>query len=99
MNDLTSSEVLSVWEWLQFYRSHDTYKRVGIVEGLYYDSNGYTTDAYDLMQEKVKEGQKMKENEEKHRKEWPGCNMKSSSQGREFWCADNSGGIKRGWAG
>lgn len=99
VSDLTSSDVLSVWEWAQFYRTHETYKRVAVLEGHYFTADGHATAAYDAMREKVREGERLKADEEAHRKEWPGCNMRSSSEGREFWCADNSGGIKRGWAG
>jgi IS4 transposase len=98
---LEPSQVLEVWEWIDFYRKHETYKKVGVLNDVYYDSNGERTDKYREMRRLADEGKKVKAAEEELRRIWPGCNMRSSpAEGRMFWCEDGSGGVKgRGWDG
>ena len=33
-------QVLGIWEWADFYRKHETYRAVGVLNQLYYDARG-----------------------------------------------------------
>ncbi len=98
---LEPSQVLDVWEWTDFYRKHETYKRVGVLHDLYFDADGQKTAKWHQMRALAADGEKLKAADEELRKLWPGCNMRSSpAEGRVFWCEDGSGGVKgRGWDG
>jgi predicted heme/steroid binding protein len=101
VTDLEASQVLEVFDWVDFYRKHATYKFVGLLHDVYYDANGAPTAKYRRMRALAAEGATLKQADEELRKLWPGCNMRSSpAEGRVFWCEDGSGGIKgRGWDG
>lgn len=99
VRSLKANEVLSVWEWADFYRKHETYRFVGYLDALYYNAKGERTAAWRAMHRLVVAARKERDADDEQKKEWPGCNMRSSGTERVFWCEDGSGGIKRGWAG
>lgn len=101
VTQLEASQVLDVWEWVDFYRKHESYKRVGVLHDIYFDGDGQKTAKWHQMRALAADGEKLKAADEELRKQWPGCNMRSSpAEGRVFWCEDGSGGIKgRGWDG
>jgi len=95
---LPPQQVLAIDEWRQFY--HKDYKYVGKLIGHYYDYDGNPTEGYIKAQALIAQGLADKDQEAKEKEIYPGCNSKwSQDEGKTFWCTDESGGIKRNWAG
>ena len=46
MDDFEPEQCRAVSEWLDFYQNHKSYKFVGLVSGLYFNSDGLNTSAY-----------------------------------------------------
>jgi hypothetical protein len=53
------------------------------------------------VREKIEEGKRLADEEDKMKERYPSCNSKWSGQTQsgEVWCTDASGGVKRSWAG
>jgi hypothetical protein len=70
---------------------------VGVVVGRYFDEQGKGTAELEAVLKAVKD-QKLAEEEDK--KQYPPCNSRYSPEdGSVFWCANDSGGVERGWVG
>lgn len=81
-------QMRGIEQWVVFYRTHDTYKFVGVVEGRYYHRNGSRTEQWKLARKAMLPEPKKEE------PEFPSCNMKwDSNNGAVSWCDD--GGVPR----
>ena len=86
--DLSPEDMLGVKDWMDFYRKDYTY--VGRMIGRYYDNEGNPTEALKAAREKIKEGKKLKKDQEAFSKKFPGCNSKwSQDEGATVWCSQN----------
>ena len=99
VTDLETSTFSGIKEWADFYERE--YRRIGRVTGTYFDSNGYPTAAYNVLQDKYKQVDVEEESRKHLDQQYPLCNSEwSQEQGvTKFWCTDTSGGIKRSWVG
>ena len=85
---LSPEEMLGIKEWLDFYRKDYTF--VGKLIGRYYDSEGNPTEALHEAKAVIKEGQKLKKQQEAENKRFPGCNSRwSVEEGSTVWCSQN----------
>ena len=85
---LSPEEMLGIKEWLDFYRKDYTF--VGKLIGRYYDSEGNPTEALHEANAVIKEGQKLKKQQEAENKRFPGCNSRwSVEEGSTVWCSQN----------
>ena len=50
MDDFGPEQCRAVSEWLEFYQNHKSYKFVGLLKGLYFNSDGSSTSAYQNFQ-------------------------------------------------
>ena len=72
LNVMGASDVIG---WRAFYRNHKSYRRVGVVQGLYYDAEGVPTDALAEVEAMGAKADAIKEGEERKMKQHPGCDM------------------------
>lgn len=100
VSTLSARELLDLSGWRDFYTNHETYTRVGVLAGRFYDVHGRKTDAYRAAMAKKKAGEDAAAVEAADRENFPMCNSRwTQSSGGEMWCSQDSGGIKRDWVG
>eukprot|EP01083_Nonionella_stella_P016500 46062_1 len=98
ITDLDPSSVISIYDWMTFYRKD--YIPVGKLIGLYYGEDGKATEYRKKVEELILKGYLAKKQTEDMSKKYPRCNSQSGSRVRNrVWCSDMSGGIERGWSG
>eukprot|EP00483_Globobulimina_turgida_P005485 UN05495 len=98
ITDLNPGQVISIYDWMTFYRSD--YTPVGKLIGFYYDSEGKPTANRNKVEELILEGYLAKKQQQDMGKKYPRCNSQSGTKVRNrVWCSDKSGGIERGWSG
>eukprot|EP01025_Chloroclados_australasicus_P031009 TRINITY_DN3127_c0_g3_i3.p1 TRINITY_DN3127_c0_g3~~TRINITY_DN3127_c0_g3_i3.p1 ORF type:complete len:608 (-),score=45.67 TRINITY_DN3127_c0_g3_i3:490-2055(-) len=89
VSDFDPGKSKGLVEWRDFYRTHETYTFVGVVEGLFYDKQGKELE----LLHKVEKLAKVAEQWDKEKKELeqviPNCNKKwSAKEGGEVSCSD-----------
>ncbi|XP_072099521.1 neuferricin [Mobula birostris] len=95
---LSPTAMLSLYEWLTFYRREYVFK--GKLAGTYYDHNGEPTQALIDAELVTEQGRKLKAELEVENKVFPPCNSEwTSTKGGRVWCSTHSGGIERNWVG
>lgn len=95
---LSPTEMLSLQDWLIFYKREYIYK--GRLAGTYYDHNGEPTQALIHAEQVTEQGRKLKGESELENKQFPPCNSEwTSTKGGRVWCSTYSGGIERNWVG
>jgi len=95
---LKSKEIISIDDWLVFYRKD--YTICGKLIGHYYNAKGEGTAAKTAYDDDLEKARKVAIQEEEEKQEWPGCNSRwSDKEGRSLWCSTESGGVKRPWIG
>ncbi|XP_078403972.1 neuferricin isoform X1 [Cetorhinus maximus] len=110
VSGLSPSEMLSLHEWLAFYKKEYIFKDLrsvftsiflqGKLIGTYYDYNGEPTQSLIDVELTVTQGRKLKVESELENKIFPPCNSEwTSTKGGRVWCSSRSGGIERNWAG
>lgn len=72
---LNVMQVLDVTGWRDFYRKHESYRFVGVLDGLYFDGAGQPTDALREVNEMEVRGREVTRREEQLQKQLPSCNM------------------------
>ncbi|XP_072325261.1 neuferricin [Scyliorhinus torazame] len=98
VSGLSPSEMLSLQEWLAFYKKEYLFK--GKLIGPYYDHTGEATQALIDIELTVMHCKKLKAESELENKIFPSCNSEwTSTKGGRVWCSSRSGGIERNWAG
>ncbi|XP_059828928.1 neuferricin [Hypanus sabinus] len=98
VSGLSPTEMLSLHEWLTFYKREYIFK--GKLVGTYYDHNGEPTRALIDAELVTEQGRKLKAELEVENKVFPPCNSEwTSTKGGRVWCSTHSGGIKRNWVG
>ena len=65
LDGLSPSDVKGVVGWGDFYRNHATYKKIGVLHGLYYDASGNPTEVLQAVRAKVASAVMIDEEEEK----------------------------------
>lgn len=97
VRDLSVSAMQDVIGWRRFYRQHATYRFVGVVEGLYYDSNGEMTPALDEVNANEQKAEEVRRVEDALAKRYPNCNMKYTRalEQTEIHCTPNEMGEAR----
>jgi hypothetical protein len=95
LSGLSGPELLGVDHWAGFYRDHAVYRKLGVLEGRYFDATGAETPALAAARENIAKT--------RHAQLWaalPRANFKVSRVGaREVWCSHDSGGVERFWQG
>jgi hypothetical protein len=64
LNDLEDSQIHSILHWCKFYREHQTYVFVGVLNGIFYNEKGQPTDLLTRCLgrlEKIEEGKETSE--------------------------------------
>ena len=98
ITDLNPSQVISIYDWMTFYRSD--YIPVGKLIGFYYDENGQKTANRDKVEALILSGYLDKKKQADMSKKYPRCNSQSGTKVRNrVWCSNQSGGVKREWVG
>ncbi|XP_048412869.1 neuferricin isoform X2 [Stegostoma tigrinum] len=98
VSGLSPSQILSLHEWLDFYKKEYTFK--GKLVGTYYNHNGEPTQVLSDVELAVTQGRKLKAESELENNLFPPCNSEwSSAKGGRVWCSPHSGGVEREWAG
>jgi predicted heme/steroid binding protein len=90
VSSLETSKLPSVEKWVEFYRSHETYKFVGVLHGRYYNEQGHRTDAWKQARARMNEANKEQSKGEEYLKQFPACNSRWTQQeGSTIWCEDS----------
>ncbi|XP_067866172.1 neuferricin [Heterodontus francisci] len=98
VSELSPSEMLSLHDWLVFYKKEYIFK--GKLIGTYYDHSGEPTQTLIDAELAMMQGKKQKAEAELENKIFPPCNSEwTSTKGGRVWCSPRSGGIERNWAG
>lgn len=98
ITDLEPSQVISIYDWLLFYRKD--YIPVGKLIGFYYDSNGLPTENRLKIEKLILNGYLLEKKQKDMSTAYPRCNSQSGTKVRnKVWCSDMSGGISRNWIG
>mmetsp|Transcript_25174 Transcript_25174/g.58181 ORF Transcript_25174/g.58181 Transcript_25174/m.58181 type:complete len:150 (-) Transcript_25174:26-475(-) len=84
--DLTPMQVKEVYSWRQFYEDSEKYKFVGLLIGIYYDSDGNPTDVFAEIEEMLSLADEHQEIEKQLKREYPTCALRSRSEYTEYWC-------------
>eukprot|EP01064_Diplonema_japonicum_P019686 TRINITY_DN2847_c0_g2_i1.p1 TRINITY_DN2847_c0_g2~~TRINITY_DN2847_c0_g2_i1.p1 ORF type:complete len:319 (+),score=70.47 TRINITY_DN2847_c0_g2_i1:94-957(+) len=91
LEDLTDTQIKSIMEWRQFYRDHEDYRFVGVLEGDYFTASGQPTEHL-LEVNKAFERATHNENLQKDvSKQFLTCNSKheAAKDYFELWCDDS----------
>jgi hypothetical protein len=90
IDDLSSDQVESVLQWREFYRTHETYRYVGVLAERYYDDAGTPTAALGTV-EKLQEATNLIQNaRDAFNKRFKSCNSRSGADIKtELWCDDS----------
>jgi len=95
---LDSDNYLGIDDWLKFYRKD--YKRVGVLEGRYFDASGEATPYTKQVRDLIEQAQNEKAAKLEEHDVFPPCNSAwSQNDGHKVWCTPKSGGIDRAWSG
>ncbi|CAH2302106.1 neuferricin isoform X1 [Pelobates cultripes] len=97
LSELSPLGMLHLNNWLSFYRQN--YDFVGKLVGRFYDKKGQPTKALEDALAVIDIGLKLKEQRIEENKQFPPCNVESSSGISRVWCSNRSGGIHRDWVG
>ncbi|KAL1498654.1 hypothetical protein AB1Y20_013967 [Prymnesium parvum] len=96
LEGLNDEELDSVGSWYSFYDEHDVYKRIGRLEGRYYNHTTGEADVPFPWERLAAKKAKVKALKDLY----PDCNSRwSQKDGSEVWCSTMSGGVKRDWVG
>jgi len=93
--------MIGIEHWLNFYKAHAQYTRIGVLVGRYFDESGAETS---LRVTQLQRAVQQRE-DEISLKILPGCNSKfvAATAGAparsEVWCSPDSGGFVRHWTG
>lgn len=85
---LGAQGVQAVVGWRSFFRKHETYKFVGVVEGLYFGAGCRPTSVLSDLQKMVGKAQAGEEEDKRRAKLYPRCNMHYDGIKKEtvVWC-------------
>ncbi|KAL7305121.1 hypothetical protein TKK_0002527 [Trichogramma kaykai] len=98
VSSLTDKQILSLLEWVDFYKKTYLYK--GKLIGRYYDKWGNPTAENLIIEHRALLAKEKNIIEEKKKVKFPPCNVEWSPEtGTRVWCSKNSGGISRDWIG
>jgi len=98
VSGLSHGDYTGLEEWQQFYEKD--YKRVGLLAGTYYDTEGQVTQQWKLYQGWLEEARQHADQNDVEKQMFPPCNVEwSKAEGTRFWCTKKSGGIARDWTG
>lgn len=98
VNGLSSSEILTLHNWLSFYEKN--YLFVGRLIGRFYRKDGLPTSELTQVEAMVTKGMEANEQEQREKQRFPPCNAEwSSAKGSRLWCSQKSGGVHRDWIG
>ncbi|OQS02447.1 neuferricin-like [Thraustotheca clavata] len=85
VSSFTDKQLLDVHKWLVFFDTHKAYKRMGTVEGVYYDKFGHVTPTMHTIRERIRLAKQAEEAVaaiESCNSEW------KAGQGSVVWCQD-----------
>ena len=97
LTGLSDLEILSIQEWLIFYKEHYTY--VGKLSGIYHNSDGSATAALTKYEDTLDQALQQQKIDDATKQVFPPCNSNWKQGKITFWCSELSGGIKRNWIG
>lgn len=75
VRELSPTAVADIVGWRTFFRTHETYKFVGVLQGLYFDADGLPTDALLQVARMTTTAEDGKAEDERRSKLHPRCNM------------------------
>ena len=73
--DLNVMAISEVVGWRNFYRRHKTYRRIGVMHGLYFNPDGSPTEMLAAVEAKAAEATAIQDEEDARSKRFPGCDM------------------------
>lgn len=90
IDDLDAEEFKSIMGWRDFYREHETYRFVGILEGRYFSAGGKPTAELEKLEAINTASVKVDEIKKQWRKQYKSCNSRSEGKNPffEIWCDD-----------
>lgn len=95
---LPPRDILGLINWKEFYDKD--YKKIGKLEGRYYNSNGIETDYMRKVHEKRDIALEERKRDEAVKELYPPCNIEWKAEtGTRVWCTNQSGGVERSWTG
>jgi len=90
LSTLDALQLKGVEDWIKFYRTHATYKFVGVVKGRYYNQHGKRTRQWREIKAKFDSAAEQITKNEQEAKKYPACNTKwTQDQGTVLWCEDS----------
>ena len=101
VSDFSGEQMIGVEHWLDFYKKHAEYTRVGLLVGPYFADSGSETSLRVAVLQRAAQQRK----DEVSMKTLPGCNsvFEAATEHQpardEVWCSSDSGGINRHWIG
>jgi len=91
VSSFTLEQIGGVDHWRKFYRDSANYKKVGVLEGTYFNSKGEPTSERTEAMKKIEQGQKQQDEIAEQKKKHPSCNMRwAQGEGGEVWCEDET---------
>lgn len=97
VRDLNVMAVRDVTGWRAFFRKHETYRFVGVLDGLYFDSEGTPLPALRDVERMEQEGKDAQTHEDQVMKRFSSCSMKHDGITKitEMWCDPSAQGETR----
>lgn len=91
MEDLDIQKMMEVFEWRDFYRNHDKYRFVGVVDERYYDAAGEPTAELRRVEQLHKGWKDMDRVAGGLQGRYKNCNSKFTSAAKttDLWCSDS----------
>jgi len=98
VSGLNSGDYLGLEEWASFYEKD--YRRVGLLEGAFYDSKGDVTQHWKDLQGWIEVAREERDKQDVEKQMFPPCNVEwTQAEGSRYWCTPRSGGVTREWTG
>jgi hypothetical protein len=94
VSSLEDEHIVGISGWRDFYAKHETYTRVGVVVGRYYDEEGRRRPgAFAAIDAAIARDVAKKATLKALEEQFPSCNSKwTQGEGSEIWCTDDMGG-------
>ena len=89
LEGLSPQEHAALVDWWEFYETHETYARVGVLRGRFYDERGEETAAMREVRAKCAEAEREEAAKKEHAARYPACSSRwTRATGSVLWCED-----------
>lgn len=87
VDGLTPAQCKGLVEWRAFYEEHETYTRVGVLRGRFYDAQGSPTEALQRVHAQAAEADREDNARKERSKRFPACSSRWTKEtGSVLWC-------------